>query len=92
MARGREVLATIPGVRRVFTGWAVQSRAAYKFCWLVQLAHARVIDSYRDHPDHIAFADGLFRPIAGNRVTIDFVEMADAPTAAGAAVAESAQA
>jgi fructose-bisphosphate aldolase class II len=85
MARGREVLATIPGVRRVFTGWAVQSRAAYKFCWLVQLAHARVIDSYRDHPDHVAFADGLFRPIAGNRITIDFAEVADAPTTAGSA-------
>jgi len=29
-------------------------------------------DSYRDHSDHVAFADGLFRPIARERLSIDY--------------------
>jgi fructose-bisphosphate aldolase class II len=30
------------------------------------------VPQYRDHPDHIAFADGLFRPMAADRISIDF--------------------
>lgn len=73
MARGREVLSRIPGVRRVFTGSAVQEKAKYRFSWLVQFAHPKVIDSYRDHPDHVAFANQMFRPIAGDRISIDYL-------------------
>ena len=72
MARGREVLAAIPGVRRVFAGRALPEKAKYRFCWLVEFVHPRVIDSYRDHPDHLAFANRLFRPIAAERISIDF--------------------
>jgi fructose-bisphosphate aldolase, class II len=77
MARGREMLATIPGVRRVFTGWAVTEGAKYRFCWLVQFAHENVIASYRDHPVHVAFADEWFRPIAGDRISIDYAGVGD---------------
>jgi fructose-bisphosphate aldolase class II len=73
MARGREVLANIPGVRRVITGWAVTEKPKYRFCWIVEFAHENVIASYRDHPDHVAFANEHFRPVAGDRVSIDFV-------------------
>ena len=73
MARGREVLGAIPGVRRVFTGWAVPEKAKFRCCWLVEFAHRKVIESYRDHPDHAAFANQLFRPIAAERISIDFV-------------------
>jgi fructose-bisphosphate aldolase class II len=79
MARGRELLAKIPGVRRVFAGWALSDKPRYRCCWLVEFAHEKVIASYRDHPDHAAFANGLFRPIAGDRVSIDFVETVDYP-------------
>ena len=75
MAHGRETLSRIPGVRRVFTGWAVNQNSRYRCCWLVEFAHAKVIDTYRDHPDHAAFANQLFRPIAGDRITIDFAEV-----------------
>jgi len=34
-----------------------------------------VIESYRDHPDHVAFANQFFRPIAGDRISIDFSEV-----------------
>jgi fructose-bisphosphate aldolase class II len=82
MARGRAVLAKIPGVRRVISGWAVTEKPRYRFCWLIQFAHEKVIASYRDHPDHMAFANQLFRPVAGDRVSIDFVPVDAAPAAA----------
>lgn len=72
MAEGERILSQIPGVRRVVTAKAVQQAAQYQFSWLIEFVHANVIDSYREHPDHIAFADSLFRPIAGDRISIDF--------------------
>ena len=84
MARGREALSRIPGVRRVFTGRAVAEQPRYRCCWLVEFVHEKVIDSYRNHPEHAAFADQLFRPIAGDRISLDFVE-AGHPTPAMAA-------
>ncbi len=74
MEEGRRVLGAIPGVRRIFTGEAVKEGAKYRFCWLVKFVHEAVIDSYRDHPDHVAFADNLFRPVAGDRISIDYVD------------------
>jgi fructose-bisphosphate aldolase class II len=74
MREGEKVLSRIPGVRRVITAHAVQQDAGYKYSWLIEFVHNNVIDSYRDHPDHVAFADKLFRPIAGDRISIDFSE------------------
>ena len=79
MAEGRKVLGAIPGVRKVFTGKAVKEGAAYQFSWNVRFCHPAVIDSYRNHPDHVSFADRLFRPIAADRISIDFQEMAWRP-------------
>ncbi|MFA7593616.1 MAG: class II fructose-bisphosphate aldolase, partial [Thiohalobacteraceae bacterium] len=73
MREGREVLATIPGVRRVFTGDAVTPDAKYRHCWLVRFAGEAVIPTYRDHPAHRAFADSWFRPVAGDRISIDYI-------------------
>ncbi len=78
MAEGRRVLGAIPGAREVFTGVAVQPDAAYRYSWLVRFCHPRVIDSYREHPDHQAFADNVFRPVAGDRVSIDYRAEGDA--------------
>jgi fructose-bisphosphate aldolase class II len=72
MREGEKVLSNIPGVRRVITANAVHKGAKYKFSWLIEFVHENVIESYRDHPDHVAFADNLFRPIAGDRISIDF--------------------
>jgi fructose-bisphosphate aldolase, class II len=82
MARGRGVLAAIPGVRRVFTGWALPEKARFRCCWLVEFAHPKVIESYRDHPDHVAFANQFFRPIAAERISIDFAAGESPPEAA----------
>jgi len=77
MARGREVLSKIPGVRRVVTGWAVTEKPRYRFCWLVEFTHEKVIASYRDHPEHMAFADRFFRPVASDRLSLDFAELGE---------------
>lgn len=83
MREGRAVLGAIPGVRRVFTGEAVTPDAKYRHCWLVRFASEAVIPAYRDHPAHRAFADGWFRPIAGDRISIDYIAVeGDAPGAA----------
>ncbi|MGM0595045.1 MAG: ketose-bisphosphate aldolase [Pseudomonadota bacterium] len=77
MAEGRRVLSTIPGVREVVTGTAVKEGAQYRHTWLVRFCHPAVIDSYRDHPDHVAFADRHFRPIAGDRISVDYQTVED---------------
>lgn len=53
-------------------GTAVQGDARYRHCWSVRFAHGAVIDSSRDHPDHVRFADERFRPVADDRVSIDY--------------------
>lgn len=77
MRDGRRILGAIPGVRRVFIGSAMKEDARYRYCWLVRFVHPAVIASYRDHPDHVDFADRRFRPVAGDRVSIDYRELPD---------------
>jgi fructose-bisphosphate aldolase class II len=72
IAEGRQALSAIPGVREVFTGEAVQDAAKFRYTWLVRFCHPAVIDSYREHPDHVTFADKLFRPLASDRISIDY--------------------
>ena len=69
---GRQRLATIPGVRRVATGEAVAADARYRYCWIITFANEQVVRYYRDHPLHVEYADHHFRPMAEDRVTIDF--------------------
>ncbi len=71
-AEGRRVLDRIPGVRATWSGQSVNEDAAYRWCWLIRFAHPAVIDSYREHPDHVAYADNHFRPVAGDRISIDY--------------------
>ncbi|HYQ72688.1 MAG TPA: ketose-bisphosphate aldolase [Gammaproteobacteria bacterium] len=73
MHKGKRVLSEIPGVRRVITGNAVKHGAKYQYCWLVEFVHEQVIDSYRANPAHVDFADRLFRPVAGDRISIDYL-------------------
>ena len=72
MAEGRRVLSAIPGVREAVTGQAVKEDATYNYTWLVRFCHPAVIDSYREHPAHVAFANKLFRPVAAERISIDY--------------------
>ncbi|MGB5585639.1 MAG: Dabb family protein [Gammaproteobacteria bacterium] len=71
-AEGRRVLDRIPGVRATWSGRSIKPDASYRWCWLIRFAHPAVIDAYRVHPDHQAYADNHFRPIAGDRISIDY--------------------
>lgn len=71
-AEGLRVLDRIPGVRATWNGRAVRAEAGYRWCWLVRFAHPAVIDSYREHPEHVAYANNHFRPVAGDRISIDY--------------------
>lgn len=73
LAEGRKSLSQIPGVRKVITGTAVKEDAKYRYTWLIRFCDQAVIDSYREHPSHVAFADNLFRPVAGDRISIDYI-------------------
>lgn len=77
MAEGCRVLGAIPGVRQVVVGTSLREDAPYRHFWAVRFAQPAVVESYRDHPDHQRFADSLFRPLAADRITIDFQHMLD---------------
>jgi len=70
--QGKKSLSTIPGVLKITTGHSVQEDDAYRYTWIIRFCHRAVIESYRNHPLHIAFADTLFRPVAGERISIDY--------------------
>ena len=72
MSEGKKTLSTIPGVLEVVTGRAIQHDTMYRYTWLIRFCHSAVIESYRTHPKHVAFADTLFRPVAGERISIDY--------------------
>ena len=76
---GRHLLANIPGVRNIFTGEATQDGSKYQFCWLVRFTDKSVIESYREHPDQIDFANRLLRPYASDQISIDFQDSATTP-------------
>lgn len=77
MAEGRRALSRVPGVREVVTGSSVTEGSPYTHCWLVRFVQPEVIDAYRDHPLHRTFAEQRFRPVAGDRQTIDFQRRGD---------------
>lgn len=64
------------GVREVITGEAVREDADYRYAWIIQFCHAAMIDSFREHPEHLAFANNLFRPVAAGRIRIDYQAIA----------------
>ncbi len=78
MAEGRRLLSSIPGVRDVFSGEAVQEDASYHYTWRIRLCHPQVIENYRQHPAYVSFINKLFRPVAGKCINIDFQEVASA--------------
>ncbi len=76
MTEGHQLLSSIPGVRDVFSGEAVQEDAKYHYTWRVRLCHPEVIENYREHAAYLTFINKLFRPVAGKCINIDFQEVA----------------
>lgn len=73
VTQGMDTLAAIPGVKSVTHCKAVQGDARYRQCWLIRFASEAVIAGYRDHPDHVRYANKTFRPAASDRLTIDLM-------------------
>lgn len=71
IAEGEERLARVPGVRQVEAGQALAPDARYQWAWLVRFAAREVVGVYARHPEHLAYADGRFRPHALDRLTLD---------------------
>jgi fructose-bisphosphate aldolase class II len=69
---GVECLAQIPGVRAVEAGVALRADARYHYCWAIRFAAPEVVEAYAEHPVHRDYADRRFRPVAGDRLTIDY--------------------
>jgi len=72
MSEGNRLLATIPGVREVFMGQAIQSDAQYQYTCLLRLCHPNVVENYQQHPAYKAFTDKLSGSMAGKCISIDF--------------------
>lgn len=72
LRKGKEQLSSIPGVLDVRIGRAIDDKSKYRYCWLVRFAHENVIEYYKTHPIHVAYADNYFRPVAADRVTNDY--------------------
>jgi len=64
--------AVVAAARRASVPVAIHHDAMYRYTWLIRFCHSAVIESYRIHPKHVAFADTLFRPVAGERISIDY--------------------
>ncbi|MDA3870077.1 MAG: class II fructose-bisphosphate aldolase [Gammaproteobacteria bacterium] len=72
MEQGRQLLVTIPGVREVFAGEALKEDNKFRFCWRVRLCHRAAFDSYREHPHFTEFNNTLFRPVVGDKISVNY--------------------
>lgn len=73
LRKGKQQLSSIPGVLEVRIGRSSDKDNKYRYCWLVRLAHEKVIDAYRNHPLYSAYEDSYFRPASTDYVTNDYV-------------------
>jgi len=72
LRKGKQELSSIPGVIDVKIGRATDDKSKYRYCWLIRFAHETVIENYKKHPVHVAYANTYFRPIAADRITNNY--------------------
>jgi fructose-bisphosphate aldolase, class II len=75
LEQGCHDLATIPGVTRVWAGKANREDARYPYAWIIRFSDPAVIGSYKHHPVHVRYADDTFRPMAEDRISMDYVPL-----------------
>ncbi|MBF0244278.1 MAG: class II fructose-bisphosphate aldolase [Planctomycetes bacterium] len=75
MRQGRQMLTTIPGVRRVFAGRSLKEQDRFQLCWLVSFVTPEAVMSCYNHPDHLAFASRHFRPVVEDQIGADYLEL-----------------
>lgn len=74
MSEGKKILSEIPGVRKVFTGEAMQENSKYHFCWSVRFTHQAVLDSFREHQGFETFLKTQFNSNVSDLICIDYRE------------------
>lgn len=75
MEQGQKTLMIIPGVRHVFSGWALSESNQYRLCWRVQLAHADVVNNYQSHPEYDVFFNQLSRSVDPEKINLTFTSV-----------------
>jgi hypothetical protein len=74
LARAREVLAPLPGVRHFFAGRAIRDDIEFSHAIGMFFADEATLDAYRAHPAHIAFRDDEFVPLVEHRQSFDYAD------------------
>ncbi len=77
--QAREVLLQIPGVCGLRYGEALSPEARYRYWLSVLFEGPEVVEFYRDHPLHVEFANRVFRPMAQDRITTDYLVLTEVP-------------
>ncbi len=70
--QGRETLNAIPGVRQVFSGWALSVSDQYHLCWRIQLATTDASKNFQSNAEYIAFIHQLSRISEPDKINITF--------------------
>ena len=70
MAESQRILSSIPGVRKVFIGEAVNKDAIYRYTCQLQFCHPEVINHYSKHPQYIDFMTKRLRSAAGKFISV----------------------
>lgn len=73
MRDGKETLKTIPGVRHMRIGRALQPDGKYHHCWLVTLSSQSAVEIFQSHPAQQAISYKL--SLATGGIALDFVEI-----------------
>jgi fructose-bisphosphate aldolase class II len=71
--RGQRDLGRITGVTDIRFGVAVDPAARYRYFFDIGFTDETIIASYRDDPVHVRFATEQFRPMAPDRLTVDYL-------------------
>lgn len=73
-SEGKRILSTIPGIREVFTGEAMEEHSKYRFCWSVRFTHKAALDSFRKHQSFDSFLKKQFNHNVTDLSRIDYQE------------------
>lgn len=72
MREGRDTMQTIPGVRHIRAGRALQADDRYQYGWLIRLASKAALDHYQSHPAYQRFSGKTMSPSGADRIKQNF--------------------
>lgn len=75
MREGKEAMQSIPGVRNIRIGQALQADGKYHYCWAVTLSSQSAIEVFQNHAAQQSFARKVFLSVATEWIALDFAEI-----------------